>query len=70
VKCEACHGPLAGHTEDPSAHKPKKPDTSPLCRRCHEADSAKPVGFPQVVTADHSGGEKCETCHTPHQPKP
>lgn len=70
VSCEACHGPLASHAQDPSAVVPKKPDPSPLCRRCHEADSAKPASFPQVATAEHSGGEKCESCHNPHQPKP
>lgn len=70
VRCEACHGPLSSHAEDPSARKPQKPEATPLCRRCHEADSAKPAGFPQVVTAEHSGGSTCDTCHTPHQPKP
>lgn len=69
VRCEACHGPLAAHTGDSSAFKPKKPDAGPLCRRCHEADSAKPESFPQVTSAEHSGGEKCESCHSPHQPR-
>lgn len=70
IRCEACHGPLAKHTEDPSAVKPAKPDPTPLCVRCHEADSAKPPSFPQVRTREHSGGERCESCHSPHNPKP
>ena len=67
--CEACHGPLARHAEDPSTVIPKLPDTAVLCARCHEANSAKPKSFPQVVTAEHSAGLACNTCHKPHSPK-
>jgi hypothetical protein len=67
VNCEACHGPLAKHAEDPSI-KPVLPDTAVLCARCHEANPAKPAGFPQVVTKDHSQGLPCNTCHQPHKP--
>ncbi len=70
VACEACHGPQAAHAnaDDPSAHKPALPDVANLCRRCHEKDAAKPAGFPQVVTAEHSGGALCTDCHQPHNP--
>ena len=68
VACEACHGPLAKHADDPSANVPKLPDVANLCRRCHEKDAAKPQGFPQVVTAEHSGGVPCDSCHQPHNP--
>ena len=68
VACEACHGPLAGHASDPAAHVPKLPDVANLCRRCHEKDAAKPPTFPQVVTAEHSGGMLCNSCHQPHNP--
>jgi hypothetical protein len=68
VACEACHGPLADHANDPAAHKPVLPDVANLCRRCHEKDAAKPQGFPQVVTAEHSGGVLCNACHQPHNP--
>jgi hypothetical protein len=70
VACEACHGPQAAHAQadDPSAHKPALPDVANLCRRCHEKDAAKPAGFPQVVTAAHSGGALCNVCHQPHNP--
>ena len=68
VACEACHGPLAKHADDPSANVPKRPDVADLCRRCHEKDTAKPSGFPQVVTAEHSGGVACNSCHQPHNP--
>lgn len=68
VACEACHGPLAAHADDPSAHKPRLPDVANLCRRCHEKDAAKPPRFPQVESVKHSGGALCSTCHDPHNP--
>jgi hypothetical protein len=68
VACEACHGPQSQHANDPSAVKPKLPEVANLCRRCHEKDPAKPAAFPQVVTAEHSGGMACNGCHQPHNP--
>ena len=53
----------------PSSVVPQLPDTAVLCARCHEANQAKPKSFPQVVTAEHSGGMACNTCHKPHAPK-
>lgn len=69
VACEACHGPLAKHAEDPGSLVPKKPDTAVLCVKCHEANAAKPRNFPQVVSKEHSMGMACGTCHQPHKPK-
>ena len=68
VNCEACHGPLAKHADDPASVTPVLPDTAILCARCHTASAAKPKGFPQVVPEDHSTGLPCETCHKPHSP--
>jgi len=68
VHCEACHGALASHAADPSS-TPKIADIPALCTGCHEKDSAKPAGFPQVVTKEHSVGMPCESCHQPHTPK-
>jgi hypothetical protein len=70
VHCEACHGPNAAHatSDDPSGSKPKKPNVTLLCVRCHEHDTARPRGFPQVDSKDHSGGQVCNTCHQPHHP--
>ncbi len=68
VNCEACHGALAKHADDPGSVLPAKLDTAVLCVRCHEANIAKPKGFPQVVSADHSNGMPCDTCHQPHSP--
>jgi hypothetical protein len=67
VHCEACHGPLEAHAEDPSV-VPVLPETATLCARCHEASAARPKWFPQVATADHANGVPCETCHQPHTP--
>ena len=70
VNCEACHGPLANHANDPASVTPTPPDTAVLCARCHTASAAKPKDFPQVDPADHSGGAPCKTCHNPHNPTP
>jgi len=69
VACEACHGPLAKHADDPTANFPKLPDVANLCRRCHEKDAAKPKGFRQVDTVAHSQGMLCNSCHQPHNPQ-
>jgi hypothetical protein len=69
LHCEVCHGPQARHADDPASVKPPLPDTAVICARCHEANSAKPRSFPQVASADHSGGLACNTCHQPHRPK-
>ena len=68
VNCEACHGPLAKHVEDPASVQPVKLDTAQLCVRCHQANAAKPKSFPQVASAAHSSGMPCDTCHQPHSP--
>jgi transcription elongation factor Elf1 len=69
VACESCHGPQAKHAEDPGSVVPQKLDTAVLCVRCHEANHSKPMDFPQVHSAEHSFGLKCDTCHQPHTPR-
>ena len=69
VGCEACHGPLAKHAADPAAVVPVKLDTAVLCVKCHEANSAKPRQFPQVISKEHAGDTACGVCHQPHKPK-
>jgi uncharacterized CHY-type Zn-finger protein len=68
VNCEACHGALARHADDPAAIQPQLPDSAVLCSKCHEANIAKPKGFPQVVSVEHSSGQKCTRCHVAHNP--
>jgi len=68
VHCEACHGPLKVHADDPEAVKPALPSVPALCLRCHREDGAKPKGFP-AVDGSHGGGEPCLGCHKPHDPR-
>jgi len=68
VNCEACHGPLAKHADDPASVVPVLPDVAQLCVRCHAENSAKPSGFPQVDAKEHAQGQSCKTCHQPHSP--
>jgi predicted CXXCH cytochrome family protein len=68
VRCEACHGPLAGHAGDPAEKKAARPDGKALCARCHAANVARPARFPQVEVADHAGEEACTACHAAHNP--
>jgi hypothetical protein len=68
VGCEACHGALFVHAEDPDALVPELPSVTPLCVSCHAARVAKPDWYPQVEPKEHSGGEACDECHMPHSP--
>jgi hypothetical protein len=68
IGCEACHGPLAAHAEDPEAAPARRPDATVLCRSCHQANVARPAGFPQIDPAEHGDGEPCVSCHQPHHP--
>ena len=70
INCQACHGALAGHAEDPSAVTPVKPDAGKICVVCHTQLVGRPATMPQVDPADHSGGSPCNQCHNPHHPEP
>ena len=67
IGCEACHGPLALHAEDPAV-EPGRPDATTLCARCHADLVARPAACPKVVVEDHEAGESCLRCHTAHDP--
>jgi len=68
VRCEACHGALARHAEDPDV-KPAKLAATRLCLTCHRATAGRPAKFPQVEPEDHAGGADCTSCHRPHHPE-
>ena len=68
IGCEACHGPLAKHAEDPSALKPERPEPKALCLGCHAANVAKPEKFPQIDPKAHFDGGDCHGCHASHAP--
>jgi cytochrome c553 len=67
VACETCHGPAQGHPDNGKLPIPS--DTVALCTLCHEAMPGRPQTQPQVVVAQHAGGQQCKTCHNPHAPK-
>ncbi len=68
IRCEACHGPLAGHAADPTEKKAVRPDSRVLCARCHAGNVARPARFPQVDPVEHAGKEACTSCHKAHNP--
>lgn len=67
VGCEACHGAWARHAADPGEVVPEVP-TAEVCAVCHARRVAKPDWFPQVDSAEHSGGDPCTDCHEAHSP--
>jgi hypothetical protein len=69
VACEACHGALAAHAEDPASVKPALPDARTLCLVCHDRLIGRPASFPQVDAQEHAGDEACNSCHRPHHPE-
>lgn len=69
VGCEACHGPLAAHANDPTGVAVVKPDSRALCAVCHAAESSHPRNFPQVDVEEHAGSAPCADCHRPHTPR-
>jgi hypothetical protein len=68
IGCEACHGALAKHADEPDKVKPAKLDPRALCLTCHTENLAKPKKFPQIDPADHGEGAACTSCHVAHDP--
>lgn len=69
VACEACHGALAAHAEDPDALTPSLPDPRTLCLGCHSRLAGRPASFPQILADEHAGDQACSDCHAPHSPE-
>jgi len=83
VRCEVCHGALSLHVVDgkkvADARVPRKYE---WCAICHQAQPAKPAGFPTINIKDHlatmTGSPVtdpidpavCLGCHNPHDPLP
>ena len=68
IACEACHGALAVHADNPEGAIPERPEATSLCVSCHGANVTKPPWFPAVSPDEHSEGEACDECHLPHAP--
>ena len=66
--CEACHGPLAKHVDDPMEVKPPTLNPRRLCLNCHLKMAGKYDDFPQVEPQEHAGDDACTSCHDPHHP--
>jgi hypothetical protein len=69
VSCEACHGPLLKHADDPEVAV-AKPDRQADCMRCHSARTGRPLDFLNIDAEEHSGKDPCASCHKPHDPRP
>lgn len=68
LRCEACHGPLAFHVDDPE--KPvAEVGKDALCMSCHREVAGRPPAQPQVVAGDHGENDPCISCHKPHRPR-
>lgn len=68
VTCETCHGAAQDHPQK-KGKLPIPADTVKLCTLCHEAMPGRPRVQPQIVVAQHAGGQQCIACHNPHAPK-
>jgi hypothetical protein len=70
LSCESCHGAAQKHVDNPSEVKPVSPKTRDYCAYCHNYNSSRPTGFPQINPDTHNARKPCITCHNPHDPKP
>lgn len=67
VNCEICHGAAQDHPAN--GKLPIPADTRQLCSLCHAKMAERPRAQPQIVLAEHGGGQQCVACHNPHAPK-
>lgn len=69
IKCENCHGPVAGHPADPP--KLKIDRGREHCLRCHFPLPYPTSGRSKIRGVDpdkHNPVFECVTCHNPHKP--
>lgn len=74
VRCEACHGPAAGHAKDPTSGKPP---TKENCGECHRRGDVAQIDAKGGLIRHHEQYEDllasphklfgCTTCHDPHK---
>lgn len=70
LSCESCHGAAQKHVDNPTDVKPTSPKKRDYCSYCHNYNSSRPTGFPQINPDMHNPRKPCITCHNPHNPKP
>jgi len=73
IRCEACHGPSAGHVTNPIGVKPTKDES---CGDCHARGEVNRIDASGGLIMHHEQYEdllasphvmfKCVTCHEPH----
>ena len=66
ISCESCHGPGKAHADDPDMKLHILTDNE--CMRCHESNPSRPAFLKQIALKEHYRGERCISCHVPHQP--
>ena len=69
LSCESCHGPSREHAGNPDLTTPKGKFADSDCLRCHQSSPSRPAWLKQVEPVDHFHGDRCTSCHVPHQPK-
>jgi DnaJ-class molecular chaperone len=70
ISCETCHGASMAHTENPGEVNPPAPRDREFCPKCHDYNSSRPMGFPQINAVAHNPLQPCINCHAPHDPVP
>ncbi len=69
IPCEDCHGPGAGHPDNPS--KLPIDRRRELCLRCHfrlPYPSSGRNAIPGIDPVEHNPETECALCHNPHNP--
>jgi ribosomal protein S27AE len=70
LTCESCHGAAQKHVDNPTGVKPSSPKKRDYCSFCHNYNSSRPSGFPQINPVTHNPRKPCIACHNPHNPAP
>ena len=70
LACESCHSAAQKHVENPMDSKPSSPKKRDYCSFCHNYNSSRPTGFPQINPVTHNPMKPCIACHNPHNPTP
>lgn len=69
IECENCHGPAAGHPDDPE--KLVIDSSRNLCLRCHSFlpyPSSQRADIRGINPLEHNPDSECRECHNPHNP--
>ncbi|MRR53918.1 MAG: cytochrome C [Deltaproteobacteria bacterium] len=69
IPCEDCHGPGAGHPDNPA--KLPIDRSRQLCLRCHAqlpSPSSGRSAIRGIDPAGHNPEAECSLCHNPHNP--